>query len=170
MPTPLKSWTQLHPGCLRDFPATIASPAITLSQPPARKTLLFFHPSSFSSSSPGPTELPNCPRKSVRLTKLEDQRKRQAHPAVPHAAFGIPCAQGPLMSLWACTNTALFFPLNHLGVKLLSARSSPIQAANRTLGMTLPGTTNQRPGRMCGDVKPQVNEGGTVAELANYER
>lgn len=100
----------------------------------------------------------------------QDQRGGEAHPAVPHAAFGIACAQGLLMYLWAFTNTAPFSPLNHLGVKLLSARSSPIHAANGTRGMTLPVRHyNQRPGRVCGDGKPQVNEGRTVAELANYE-
>lgn len=102
---------------------------------------------SFSPSYPDPTELANHPRESLWLTKLEDQRMWWITPCELHlCCLTVPAsAQGFLMCLWVFTNTTPFFPLNHLRVKCLSAGSFPINAANMTRWIPLPGTADQRP-------------------------
>ena len=109
---------------------------------------LFFPPTwSFSPSCPDPTELADCPRETVWLTKLEDQRLWWITPYEFHlCCLAVTAsAQGLLMCLWVCTNTTPFFPLNHLRVKHLSSGSSAIHTANMTCWIPLLGTTDQRP-------------------------
>ena len=111
------------------------------------KKTLFFHTWSFSPSCPDPTELANCPRESLWLTKLEDQRMWWITPCEFHlCCLTSPAsAQGSLMCLWVFTNRTPLFPLNHLRVKCLSSRFFAINTANTTRWIPLLRTTDQRP-------------------------
>lgn len=104
---------------------------ITLSRPPARKTLLFFPTSSFSSSCPDPTELPNRPRE--RATQKTRGSKAVVSDTPQLHLCGVPAASArAVLCAPGLHKHGSFFPLNHLGVRLRSSWPSPINAANRT--------------------------------------
>lgn len=121
----------------------------------------FFHTWSFSPSCPDPTELANCPRESLWLTKLEDQRMWWITPCEFHlCCLTAPAsAQGSLICFWVFTNTTPFFPLNHLRVKRLSSQVLCFQHSKYdSLNSTAPDhRQTQGQGRVYGDVKSQVD-------------
>lgn len=91
----------------------------------------------------------NCPRESLWLTKLEDQRMWWITPCGFYLGckYRVHLCPGLFdVSLHLHKHSSFFPPLNHLRVKSLSSRSSPINVANMTHHIPLPGTTDQRPG------------------------
>lgn len=149
---------QLQHGCLRDDPAEImALENDPISAACPKKTLFFFHTPSFSPSCPDRIELPKLSQR-VSVTHKTWGSKNVMNYALwvlPGLQILHPPLPRPFWCVSAPSQTEPFFPpLNHLRVKSLSSRSSPINVANMT---HRPWTTDQRPGPVCGHLKSQVD-------------
>lgn len=141
---------QLQHGCLRGDPAKImALENDPISATCPNKPLFFFHTPSFSPSCPDPTELPKLSQRVSVTHKTWGSKNVMNYSLWVLPGLQIPCPPlpRPFWCVSAPSQTQLFFPpLNHLRVKSLSSRSSPINVANMTHHIPLPGTTDQRPG------------------------